>query len=135
MITTDAPGWLRRSDQAVTWARTMLTPAAPSSSTARQQICRGALLVTTVIRTCGIACERDCSIDGKPYDTATLISAAWLSGGLAYPVRCKIRAADGNPVLATSLDVSQSRESLAYSCTRVAVQPPLRSSPSLTNVS
>ena len=27
MITTaDAPGWLRRSDQAVTWARTMLTP-------------------------------------------------------------------------------------------------------------
>ena len=26
MITTAAPGWLRRSDQAVTWARTMLTP-------------------------------------------------------------------------------------------------------------
>ena len=27
MITiTDAPTWLRRSDQAVTWARTMLTP-------------------------------------------------------------------------------------------------------------
>ena len=27
MITTaDAPAWLRRSDQAVTWARTMLTP-------------------------------------------------------------------------------------------------------------
>ena len=26
MITTDAPGWLRRSDQAVTWARSMLTP-------------------------------------------------------------------------------------------------------------
>ena len=24
MITTDAPAWLRRSDQAVTWARTML---------------------------------------------------------------------------------------------------------------
>jgi len=24
--TTDAPAWLRRSDQAVTWARTMLTP-------------------------------------------------------------------------------------------------------------
>jgi len=24
MITTDAPGWLRHSDQAVTWARTML---------------------------------------------------------------------------------------------------------------
>ena len=43
MITTAAPAWLRRSDQAVTWARTMLTPAAPSSSTARQQICRGAL--------------------------------------------------------------------------------------------
>ena len=41
MITTDVPAWLRRSDQAVTWARTMLPPAAPSSSTARQQICRG----------------------------------------------------------------------------------------------
>ena len=28
MITTaDAPAWLRRSDQAVTWARTMLQPA------------------------------------------------------------------------------------------------------------
>ena len=26
MITTDAPGWLRRSDQAVHWARTMLQP-------------------------------------------------------------------------------------------------------------
>ena len=26
MITTDAPAWLRRSDQAVTWARTMLHP-------------------------------------------------------------------------------------------------------------
>ncbi|MGZ8802516.1 MAG: hypothetical protein ACXWZL_07875 [Mycobacterium sp.] len=26
MVTTDAPAWLRRSDQAVTWARTMLTP-------------------------------------------------------------------------------------------------------------
>ncbi|HZM65831.1 MAG TPA: hypothetical protein VFC16_05975 [Nakamurella sp.] len=24
--TADAPAWLRRSDQAVTWARTMLTP-------------------------------------------------------------------------------------------------------------
>ena len=73
MITTaDAPAWLRRSDQAVTWARTMLQPAAPSSSTARQQICQGALLVTTVIRTCGIAPERDCSADGKPYDSGTL---------------------------------------------------------------
>ena len=26
ITTTDAPPWLRRSDQAVTWARTMLTP-------------------------------------------------------------------------------------------------------------
>ena len=72
----DAPAWLRRSDQAVTWARTMLTPrrAAPSSSTARQQICRAALLATTVIRTCGIAPERDCSADGKPHDSGTLSS-------------------------------------------------------------
>ena len=74
MITTaDAPAWLRRSDQAVTWARTMLTPAtAPSSSTARQQICRAALLATTVIRTCGIAPERDCPADGNPHDSGTL---------------------------------------------------------------
>jgi len=26
IITTDAPAWLRRSDQAVTWARAMLQP-------------------------------------------------------------------------------------------------------------
>jgi hypothetical protein len=26
ITTTTAPPWLRRSDQAVTWARTMLTP-------------------------------------------------------------------------------------------------------------
>ena len=26
ITTTDAPPWLRRSDQAVTWARTMLSP-------------------------------------------------------------------------------------------------------------
>ena len=73
MITTaDAPAWLRRSDQAVTWARTMLSPTAPSSSTARQQICQGALPATTVIRTCGIASGRDCPADGKPYDSGTL---------------------------------------------------------------
>ena len=73
MITTDAPAWLRRSDQAVTWARSTCSHrAAPSSSTARQQICQGALLVTTVIRTCGIARGRDCPADGKPYDCGTL---------------------------------------------------------------
>ena len=32
----------------------------------------GALLVTTVIRTCGIAREPDCSADGKPHDRVTL---------------------------------------------------------------
>jgi len=47
-------------------------PAAPSSSSARQQTCQGALPVTTVIRTCGIARERDCSSGGKPYDSGTL---------------------------------------------------------------
>ena len=87
MITTaDAPAWLRRSDQAVTWARTMLQPAtAPSSSTARQQICRGALLVTTVIRTCGIAPERDCSADGKPHDSGTLSHEQDLQAKKRYP--------------------------------------------------
>ena len=75
MITTtaDAPAWLPRSDQ-----RRHLGPApcshraAPSSSTARQQICQAALLATTVIRTCGIARERNCSADGKPHDSVTL---------------------------------------------------------------
>ena len=80
MITIDAPAWLRRSDQAVTWARTMLQPAAPSSSTARQQICQAALLATTVIRTCGIARERNCSADGKPHDSGTLSLEQDLSG-------------------------------------------------------
>ena len=45
IATTTAPPWLRRSDQAVTWARTM------PSSTARQQISRGRLLAGEVIRT------------------------------------------------------------------------------------
>ena len=44
MITTDAPAWLRRSDQAVHGPAPCSPPAAPSSSTARQQICRAALL-------------------------------------------------------------------------------------------
>ena len=47
-------------------------PAAPSSSTARQQICQGALLVTTVIRTCGIAREQDRDADEKAHDRRTL---------------------------------------------------------------
>jgi hypothetical protein len=37
-----------------------------------QQICQAALLATTVIRTCGIAREQDCSADGKPRDSGTL---------------------------------------------------------------
>jgi hypothetical protein len=45
MITTAAPAWLRRSDQALTLARTMLTPRRAVVSTARQQICRTALPV------------------------------------------------------------------------------------------
>ena len=83
--TADAPAWLRRSDQAVHWARTMLTPAAPSSSTARQQICRAALLATTVIRTSGIARERDCSADGKPHDSGTLSPEQDLQAKKRYP--------------------------------------------------
>ena len=49
MITTTDPPWLRRSDQAVTWARTMPHPTAPSSSTARQQTCQGRLLARSAI--------------------------------------------------------------------------------------
>lgn len=45
ITTTKAPAWLRRSDQAVTWAHAPCChPTAPSSSTARQQICRGRLV-------------------------------------------------------------------------------------------
>gem|GEM_PF-5078435 len=52
-------------------------PAAPSSSTARQQICQAALPATTVIRTCGIARERNAPLTenrttaelSAPYET------------------------------------------------------------------
>ena len=85
MLTTDAPAWLRRSDQAVHGPAPCSPPAAPSSSTARQQICQGALLVTTVIRTCGIARERDCSADGKPHDSGTLSPVQDLQAKKRYP--------------------------------------------------
>ena len=72
MITTAAPAWLRRSDQAVHWARTMLQPRRAVVIDCETTDLPGALLVTTVIRTCGIAPERDCSADGKPHDSKTL---------------------------------------------------------------
>ena len=66
MITTaDAPPWLRRSDQAVTWARTMLQPHRAVVIDCETTDLPGALLVTTVIRTCGIARDQDRSADEK----------------------------------------------------------------------
>ena len=53
--------------------------------TARQQICRAALLATTVIRTSGIARERDCSADGKPHDSGTLSPEQDLQAKKRYP--------------------------------------------------
>ena len=42
MITTTAtPPWLRRSDQAVTWARTMFQPHRAVVINCEQQTCRG----------------------------------------------------------------------------------------------
>ena len=74
MITTtaDAPAWLRRSDQAVHWARTMLTPRRAVVIDCETTDLPGAVTATTVIRTCGIARERDCSADGEPHDSGTL---------------------------------------------------------------
>ena len=65
MITAAAPAWLRRSDQAVTWARTMLTPRCAVVIDCETTDLPGALLATTVIRTCGIAPERGYLADGK----------------------------------------------------------------------
>lgn len=54
MMTTAAPPWLRRSDQAVTWARNLLHPRTAVIIDTEQQICRGQLVARSDIRTCGI---------------------------------------------------------------------------------
>ena len=69
MVRAQVTAWSERRSQA---GASVVIIAAPSSSTARQQICRAALLATTVIRTCGIARELDCSADEKPYESGTL---------------------------------------------------------------
>ena len=51
MITTaDAPAWLRRSDQAVHWARTMLTPRRAVVIDCETTDLPGGLLATTLIK-------------------------------------------------------------------------------------
>jgi len=72
MITTAAPAWLRRSDQAFHWARAMLQRDRAVVIDCETTDLPGALLATTVIRTCGIAREQDCSADGKAHDSGTL---------------------------------------------------------------
>ena len=79
MITTDVPAWLRRSDQAVTWARTMLPPAAPSSSTARQQICRGG--VTEGAWWTLMICFASSFFGGRPVSRITPSTALALRAG------------------------------------------------------
>jgi len=54
ITTTDAPPWLRRSDQAVTWAWTCSHPTTPSSSTARPTDLPGTVRARSPIRTCRI---------------------------------------------------------------------------------
>ena len=54
ITTTDAPPWLRRSDQAVTWARTMLTPHRAVVIDCETTDLPGRLLATSAIRTCRI---------------------------------------------------------------------------------
>ena len=96
MITTaDAPAWLRRSDQAVTWARTMLTPRRAVVIDCETRDLPGALPGTSVIRTCGIARERDCSADGKPYDSGTLSLEQDRQAEKGHPGRCRIPASNG----------------------------------------
>jgi hypothetical protein len=73
MITTaDALAWLRRSDQAVSWARHMLQRGRAVVIDCETTDLPGGVTGTTVIRTCGIARERDCPADGKPYDSGPL---------------------------------------------------------------
>jgi hypothetical protein len=50
ITTADAPPWLRRSDQAVTWARTMLTPRRAVVIDCETTDLPGGLLATTVIK-------------------------------------------------------------------------------------
>ena len=87
MITTaDAPGWLRRSDQAVRLARTMLRRDRAVVIDCEKQICRAALLATTIIKASGIACRQDRSADGKPHDSGILSLGRTVKprGGIAF---------------------------------------------------
>ena len=50
ITTADAPPWLRRSDQAVHWARTMLTPRRAVVIDCETTDLPGGLLATTLIK-------------------------------------------------------------------------------------
>jgi hypothetical protein len=69
MITTDAPPG---SDQAVTWARTMLTPRRAVVIDCETTDLPGGFTGNVGYQTCGIAREQDCSADGKLHDGGTL---------------------------------------------------------------
>ena len=85
MITTDAPAWLRRSDQAVTWARTMLTPRRAVVIDCETTDLPGGVAGNDGYQNLRIARERDCSDDGKPYDSGTLSPEQDLQAKKRYP--------------------------------------------------
>jgi len=52
ITTTDSPPWLRRSDQAITWARTMLQPHAAVVIDCETTDLPGAITGKSAFRTC-----------------------------------------------------------------------------------
>jgi len=54
MTTSTAPPWLRRSDQAITWARTMLQPHAAVVIDCETTDLPGAITGKSAFRTCWI---------------------------------------------------------------------------------
>ena len=73
MITTAAaPAWLRRSDQAVHWARTMLTPRRAVVIDCETTDLPGGVTGNDGYQNLRNSTERDCSADGKQHDSGTL---------------------------------------------------------------
>ena len=70
--TTDAPAWLRRSDQAVHWARTMLTPRRAVVIDCETTDLPGGVTGNDGYQNLRNSTERDCSADGKQHDSGTL---------------------------------------------------------------
>ena len=72
MITTEAPAWLRRSDQAVTWARTMLQPRRAVVIDCETTDLPGGVTGNDGYQNLRNSTRTKCSTDGKPHDSGTL---------------------------------------------------------------